>query len=262
MIAEPPERVPKILCAARMCIWKGHRYLLEALAILKERGLAFTCELAGDGELRRDVTQAIERMALTDRVAMVGRLPHADLVRRLGAGEWDVFALASTERPGEHEGIPVAVMEAMAAGVPVVSTQTGSLDELIDAGSGFLVPQRDPEALADALAHLLTDVGLRRRTGLRGRDRVRAEFETTRTTAQLYALIERATPKRGSSQPTSISALGRRSVIRPRPNGPMLRAFRNFGSAPQPSILTLKKDTLDDDQISTLDGPPACRPLS
>ncbi|HEY0381246.1 MAG TPA: glycosyltransferase [Candidatus Elarobacter sp.] len=194
-VAVPPEvvipaaRTPRILCAARLCSWKGHRYLLEALGLLRDRGIDFTCDLAGGGELRAEVAQAIERLALGDRVRMLGNVPHPDVVAALDRGDYDLFALASTEREGEHEGIPVAAMEAMAAGVPVVSTMTGSLPELVGSGEGILVPQRDPVALAAALETLLGDPAARRVAGDRARHRIVTSFETTATTAALLDLI-------------------------------------------------------------------------
>ncbi|HEX3466801.1 MAG TPA: glycosyltransferase [Candidatus Elarobacter sp.] len=186
---QPPARTPRILCAARMCEWKGHRYLLEALAQLRDRGVAFACDLAGDGEIRNEVTALVERFALGDRVRMPGNVPHAEVVAQLARSEYDLFALASTEREGEHEGIPVAAMEAMAACVPVVSTVTGSLPELVAPGEGLLVPQRDPAALAEAIGTLLADAELRRRCGERSRAHVEASFETGVTTAALLARI-------------------------------------------------------------------------
>src|SRR6202042_1324469 len=101
-----------------------------------------------------------------------------------------LFVLASPEREGEHEGIPVAAMEAMAACVPVVSTTTGSLPELVRPGEGILVPQRDPAALADAIATLLADPELRQADGTRSRAHIEAAFETGVTTAALLELIE------------------------------------------------------------------------
>lgn len=186
----PPDRVPRILCAARLCEWKGHRYLLDALARLRDRGVVFRCDLAGDGELRTQVAAMIERFALGDRVRMLGNVPHAKIVRALARSDYDLFVLASTEREGEHEGIPVAAMEAMAACVPVVSTTTGSLPELVRTGEGILVPQRDPAALADAIATLLADPELRQADGNRSRAHIEAAFETGVTTALLLALIE------------------------------------------------------------------------
>jgi glycosyltransferase involved in cell wall biosynthesis len=193
-VVVPPARTPRILCAARLCSWKGHRYLLEALAQLRDRGIGFTCDLAGDGELRAEVAQAIERLALGDLVRMLGNVPHPDVVAALDRGDYDLFALASTEREGEHEGIPVAAMEAMAAGVPVVSTATGSLPELVRAGEGILVPQRDPAALANAIETLLADGEARERAGERAREHIAASFETGATTATLLDLIQRRTP--------------------------------------------------------------------
>jgi glycosyltransferase involved in cell wall biosynthesis len=80
-------------------------------------------------------------------------------------------------------------MEAMAACVPVVSTVTGSLPELVAPGEGLLVPQRDPAALAEAIGTLLADAELRRRCGERSRAHVEASFETGVTTAALLARI-------------------------------------------------------------------------
>jgi glycosyltransferase involved in cell wall biosynthesis len=188
-IVEPPEREPKILCSARLCTWKGHRYLLAALAQLRDRGVAFSCDLAGEGEIRAEVAAGIARHGLRDRVRMLGNVPHDRLTAGLAAGEYDLVALASTEDEDEHEGIPVALMEAMAAGVPVVATRTGSIGELVVDGTGILVPQRDPEGLAEAMALLLANPGERRRVGLAGRQRVVEHFETSETTRRLAGLL-------------------------------------------------------------------------
>ncbi len=190
----PGPRVPRILCAARMCEWKGHRYLLQALARLRDAGMPFTCDLAGDGEIEGEVAKLLAAAQLGDRVKMLGNVPHAALVASLERGDYDVFALASTERAGEHEGIPVALMEAMAAKMPVVATETGSIPELVDAESGILVPQADPAALASAIARLLDDPDLRARLGAHGRERVLAEFSTAETTRELVTLLLGSAP--------------------------------------------------------------------
>ena len=190
----PPERLPRILCAARMCEWKGHRFLLRALAELRDAGVAFSCDLAGDGEIEGDVAKLLADLRLGDRVKMLGNVPHAELVTSLERGAYDIFALASTERNGEHEGIPVALMEAMAVRMPVVATRTGSIEELVDDRSGILVPQADPPALARALERLLGDPTLRRTLGEHGRKRVLAEFSTERTTAELSELLLASAP--------------------------------------------------------------------
>ena len=102
--------------------------------------------------------------------------------------------LASTERDGEHEGIPVALMEAMAVRMPVVATRTGSIPELVDESCGILVEQRDPAALAEALGRLIEDPALRGRLGENGRHKVLAEFETSETTKRLAGLIFASAP--------------------------------------------------------------------
>ncbi|HEY0613138.1 MAG TPA: glycosyltransferase [Candidatus Elarobacter sp.] len=188
-----PRAVPKILCAARMCLWKGHRYLLGALALLRDRGIAFSCDLAGDGEIRAEVVADVARLKLGDRVRMLGNVPHATLVAQVNAGAYDLLALASTERTfGEHEGIPVAVMEAMAAALPVVVTRTGSLPELVEPEFGAIVEQQDPEALAAALEPLLRDREARIAAGRLGRERIRAEFETGASARALLGWITAA----------------------------------------------------------------------
>jgi glycosyltransferase involved in cell wall biosynthesis len=194
-IAEPPQRaVPRLICAARFGVWKGHTVLIDALVILRARGLEFVCDFAGDGELRDTVVAALEKSALGEQVKLLGNVDHAVLTASLASGDYDIFVLASTEVPGEHEGIPIAIMEAMAAGLPIVSTTTGSIDELVIPATGSLVPQRDPVALADALDPLLRNAALRRTMGARAREHVQAHFSTEATTAQLRERIAGATP--------------------------------------------------------------------
>ncbi len=185
----PPERALRILCSARMCVWKGHRYLLAALARLRDAGLPFACDLAGDGEIAAEVAALIRTLRLGDRVRMLGNVPHAALIASLENGAYDLVVLASTERDGEHEGIPVALMEGMAVELPVVATRTGSIPELVDAACGILVPQADPDALAAALAALAADPAMRRALGENGRRRVLTDFETGETTKRLAELL-------------------------------------------------------------------------
>jgi colanic acid/amylovoran biosynthesis glycosyltransferase len=188
--AEPPPReIPRLVCGARFGIWKGHTVLIAALAELRSRGVAFQCDFAGDGELRDQVERAIAQADLAENIRLLGTVDHEVLLRSMAAGQYDCFVLASTEAPGEHEGIPIAIMEAMAVGLPVVSTRTGSIDELVTPATGILVPQRDPIALADALEPLLRDRHLRRALGNRARERVRENFSTDATTKLLRAYI-------------------------------------------------------------------------
>ncbi len=190
----PPRASFRILSAARLVHWKGHRYLIDALHALRDRGLDFTCDFAGVGELHDEIQAHIERAGLADRIRLLGNFPHAQMMRALADGTYDCSVLASTETPGEHEGIPVAMMEAMGAGLPVVATRTGSTVELVDASCGILVEQRDPSQLAAAIDTLAEDRDLRLKLGAAGRARVEQEFSTGATTRALAALIDAATP--------------------------------------------------------------------
>jgi L-malate glycosyltransferase len=148
---------PVVLCVANLKEHKGHRYLLEAAALLRDRGVACTLALAGDGP---------ERSALEIQAARLG----VD-VRFLGT-RTDIDALLARARvvalPSLHEGMSNAVMEAMAAGRPVVATDVGGTRELLR-GRGVLVPPADAEALADGLAEVLGDPALAADLGARAR---------------------------------------------------------------------------------------------
>jgi glycosyltransferase involved in cell wall biosynthesis len=182
--------VLRMLCPANMVPKKGHAYLLQALAILRRNGVPFDCDLAGDGPLRAAIERQIAKEGLDSHVRLRGVVAHDRLCAELSAGTYDVVVLPSTESPGTFEGIPVALMEAMAAGVPCVSTDTGSISELIENGiTSILIPQRDADALASALLELARDPGARRLLGERAREAVQREFDTRQTAKELFTLM-------------------------------------------------------------------------
>ena len=180
----------RIVYAARLVPVKGHAVLIQALGRLRDRGVAFTCTLAGDGELRDALARQTADAGLEAAVTFAGTVPHADLLAALGRGDYDVSVIASIERPGGlMEGVPVALLEAMAAGVVVVATDSGSVRELVDGESGLLVPESDAGALADALERVAADAGLRRRLREAGRARVERDFDGVRTADRLRGLL-------------------------------------------------------------------------
>jgi glycosyltransferase involved in cell wall biosynthesis len=180
----------RILCAANLIEQKGHAVLLDALASLARRGIDFRCEIAGSGPLQQTLQKRILELGLSARVAMLGRVPHDALLERLRSGEFDVAVLASrSDGRANMEGIPVALIEAMAASVPCVATGSGSVGELIDARSGIVVAVDDVQGFAAALERLAQDPDLRRRLGENARRRVAEEFNLERTAAQLAGLI-------------------------------------------------------------------------
>lgn len=147
----------QILSVGSLVEKKGHHILLQACRRLRDRGVPFHCGIVGAGPLRRELLRQVERFGLGGAVQLMGPQP-SDRVRAL-LGRARVFVLACVEaRNTDIDGIPVALMEAMATGVPVIATAVSGIPELIEDGrNGRLVPPADPDALAEALAGALTD---------------------------------------------------------------------------------------------------------
>jgi sugar transferase (PEP-CTERM/EpsH1 system associated) len=146
---------------------KDYPTLLRALALLRERGVAFESIIAGTGPLRDELTALAISLGLAN-VRFLGN--RNDIEHVLPA--FDVFVLSSSS-----EGLSNTIQEAMAAGLPVVATRVGGADELVDeSGTGLLVPPGNPEALAHALGSLAQDAGRRRSMGDAGRRRAESVF--------------------------------------------------------------------------------------
>lgn len=129
----------------------------------------FRLRVLGDGPDRAEVVAEIEQLGLRDRVELAGEVD--DVPRHLAAA--DAFVLSS-----RSEGMPMSILEAMAAGLPVVATRVGGIAELVaDGETGLLVPAGDAAALAAALQRLVDDEALRKALGARGRERAVAEFD-------------------------------------------------------------------------------------
>ena len=178
-IEEAPARAtPVVLCPARLVPVKGHRHLLDAAARLMARGVPFELWLAGDGPEGEALARRIVELGLSGRVRSLGIVPHAELLQLYRERRVDCVVLPSLDLGnGLHEGIPVALIEAMAHGVPVIATPTGGLLELLDRGAGILVPPGDAGALANALERLLGSASLRVELARAGRHRVKREFD-------------------------------------------------------------------------------------
>ncbi|HEY1614847.1 MAG TPA: glycosyltransferase [Rhizomicrobium sp.] len=140
---------------------KGYGVLIEALRLLAERGTSFRCTIAGEGPEREKLLAQIRDGGLSDRVSLPGWTD--DVANYLAAA--DLFVL-----PSFQEDFPLAVLDAMAAGLPIVASAIdGPKDFLVDGETGMLVPPNDPTALADQLARVLASQPLRARTGTAAR---------------------------------------------------------------------------------------------
>jgi glycosyltransferase involved in cell wall biosynthesis len=181
-----------ILTVGRLDPIKGFEILIDALAELKRRGRRFRCQVIGEGPLRRDLEARIDRERLSELVELVGARPQTEVRAALSAAT--IFALPSLIAPdGDRDGIPVSLMEAMAAGAPVVSTRVSGIPELIEEErEGLLVSPGDSRALADALTRLLDDAALRRRLATGARAKVEREFDAAREANKLLELFAHA----------------------------------------------------------------------
>ncbi len=187
--ATPPGRGFEFACVASFERVKGHAFLLEACRILRSRGVDFRCHLVGDGPLRREIVEQIHTSGLESHVVVHGGLPRPEVASLLGRMHAAVLASHPTPE-GKREGIPVALMEAMASSLPVVATAISGIPELVeDESSGLLVPSGDPEALADALRRLRDDPALRQRLGRAARTRVCEHFDLYRNAGRLLDVI-------------------------------------------------------------------------
>jgi colanic acid/amylovoran biosynthesis glycosyltransferase len=187
--SRPPRAAPVIVCPGRLVPMKAQRYLVDAAALLAARGVAFELWLAGDGPDAAALAGQVQALGLESRVRMLGVVPHAALLGLYRDGSVDCVALPSRDLGGGvHEGLSVALIEAMAYGIPAVSTPTGGQAELLD-GAGKLVPPADAAALADTLGELLASPGERERIGLLGRHRIEQRFDVDVIAAELVRLF-------------------------------------------------------------------------
>ena len=160
----------RIVCTGRLVAAKGHRILLQALEQLRQRGVDVTATLIGDGPERLGLEQFVLRNGLRDRVTFTSALSHAETLQHVRSA--DLFVLASFA-----EGIPVALMEAMAMGVPCISTTIAGIPELIRTGrDGFLVAPSNVDELTEAIESLSGDASLRSFLARSARQRIIRDY--------------------------------------------------------------------------------------
>ena len=165
-----PKYPLRILSVGRLEWKKGYEHALQAIRILQERGVSCEYRIVGGGEYRDPLHFARYQMGLEEAVTFCGSMDHPGVLEKLSRA--DVFL-----HPSLSEGFCNAVLEAQAMGVPVVCTDAGGLPEnVIDGLTGFVVPRRDPAAMADKLSLLAGNPDLRRKMGAAGRQRVEAHF--------------------------------------------------------------------------------------
>ncbi|MFP3941976.1 MAG: glycosyltransferase, partial [Thermoanaerobaculia bacterium] len=181
---------------------------------LEGRPRDFIWDVVGEGGMRRRLEDEIRRRGLDGTVRLVGVVPEEEVARRLE--EADLFVLPSVVAPdGQMEGIPVALMEALAAGVPVVASDLSGVPELVEDGrTGLLVPPGDAAALATAVERLVRDPELAARLAAAGREWVERAFRLDDTVGRLGELLDRETgpapldPELGQAVASGLGAAG------------------------------------------------------
>ena len=185
----PEDRPALVLAVGRLVEKKGFDTLIEACAVLRDSAVPFTCTIIGEGPLREALTKKVEDNGLGGQVALIGNRPQCDVIAALH--EAAVFAAPCLlADDGDRDGLPTVLVEAMALGTPCVSTDVTGIPEVVrDGDTGLLVPQRDPIALAGALARLLGDPRLRLQLAGNARNLIKTDFDVDRNAAELRSLF-------------------------------------------------------------------------
>ena len=183
-------RPPAIVSIGRLIEKKGFEDLIRACALLRSRQGDFHCSIIGEGPLEETLRTQITTNGLEQSVELTGPQTQAQIAERLAHAT--LFALPCTrEADGGMDNLPTVIMEAMAAGLPVISTPLGGIPEMVEPGvNGELVPERDPATLSAAIERLIAEPKQARRLGKRGREIAREKFSIETSVRQLRGLFE------------------------------------------------------------------------
>jgi colanic acid/amylovoran biosynthesis glycosyltransferase len=180
---------PLVVAMGRLIAKKGFADLICACGLLAERGKSFQCEIIGEGPLENELRGKIEQLDLRNRIALSGAKRQREVRQRLAAA--NVFVLPSVMDPeGGMDNLPTVIMEAMATGLPVVSTVIGGIPEMvIENETGFLVQPGDAVALAEAIEKVISNRSVAQTLGQAGQERAEKLFSIEKNVREVCALI-------------------------------------------------------------------------
>jgi glycosyltransferase involved in cell wall biosynthesis len=202
---EPPTPPFRMLSVGRLVAKKGYDDLLRALKILQERGLDFVFTHIGSGDLDEVLRRQVRQLGLQSRVELLGTLPREEVVHHYRRAHCFVLASKVADN-GDRDGIPNVLVEAMAVGVPVISTRVSAIPELVaDGVSGTLVEPGHPAALAEALQEVLIRRERLTEQASSARRRVEQDFDNRRCVIRLYELLREALEATSESHRTTLS---------------------------------------------------------
>lgn len=183
--APPRDGARDILAVGRLVEKKGFHILIEAIRLLRADGRDVSCRIVGHGEEHENLALQIEGADLSDTVRLVGPLSQADVMREMRSAAL-MACPCVVGADGNRDGLPTVLLEAMALGLPCVSTDVTGIPELVrDRKTGLIAAEGDPEALAASMAELLDDADLRHRLSREGRALIEQEFDVARNAAAL-----------------------------------------------------------------------------
>jgi glycosyltransferase involved in cell wall biosynthesis len=188
----PARACPHILSIGRLVPKKGFPMLLQALHLLRQKGIAFRCTIIGSGPLESVLRQQIVECGLDGCVTLLAPMSQEELLQYYRAA--DVFALAcEVHHDGDRDGLPNVIVEAMAMGLPVMSTHVSGIPECVEHGvHGILVAEKDAVAFADGLLTLLSQPDKMRQFGRAGREKVARDFNALRTVELISTALRQA----------------------------------------------------------------------
>lgn len=183
-----------VLCIGAFKPYKGIPVLIQACELLKQQGVEFRCEIIGDGPMRTRIEQMIRAADLHDRVILLGNRSQEEVAERI-AGAAVVVQPSIVAPDGQMEGIPVSLMEAMAAGKPVIASDLSGIPELVEHDkTGLLVKPGEAAGLSAAIRELLSKPERCAGMGQAGREKVTREFVLPTTVEQLLHRLDEVNP--------------------------------------------------------------------
>ena len=182
----------KFICVSRLVEKKGLDYTIQAFNITRD-SINATLEIIGDGPLKPQITELISKSKYSGDIILSGELPHDQVRTRLYNA--DIFLQHSIIAPdGDSEGSPVAIAEAAAAGLPVISTRHAGIPDLVqDEITGYLVAEKDYNTMADKMISLANSFELRQQMATAAADRMKKYFDTKNQVAKLEDILLKET---------------------------------------------------------------------
>ncbi|GAX92000.1 glycosyltransferase [Effusibacillus lacus] len=186
----PENNKIRLLCVGRMVEKKGMKYLINAFHRVYKIYPNIRLHIAGDGPLRKKLKKQVKELKIEGKVKFLGEISHKEVVKEMHKAH--IFVLASvTGKHGNQEGIPNVLKEAMATGMPVISTKHAGIPELVrDGKSGFLVDEKDSKKLAERILDLIRNPDLWIKMGKKGRDTVKRKFNSAKQVEELEKIYD------------------------------------------------------------------------